>query len=408
MRGRLRLRRHPGGGYPRHEQLLVHPRKLRRRRHRRSLGERGIAAAYALGSNAAASAAAWLTLLSAAVGVTTVGLAAAAAAAAAGPPFAPAQTPPAAWLERPQRRRRLRRRGSHISPMALSSPLMRGDLRNTPGPMVGVPGVSPSESDAAASSRPRPPELTRAALSPAASPSRAPPDPDPDPSCESSPDASPSRTPSSSRPSDSPGDARTLPMRRCAFELGSWMSVSRCDGVSVASRPLPVVQREDDVVELSPVRERKEGKKRSKRSDEDRREEEVAVDDEDEGTPRRDLSGYSGGTGGIGRGKRAHLRYGHLVMPCSRHRCLRTVTHRPSCGDGCGDGGVGWVGSGVARRAPGRVFSTRGGRSRGPHGPSRTHLARDVVDGEVEVGAQHLERDALDQPHPRFCDGMRG
>jgi hypothetical protein len=25
------------------------------------------------------------------------------------------------------------------------------------------------------------------------------------------------------------------------------------------------------------------------------------------------------------------LRYGQRVMPCSRHRCFKTVTHNPSC-----------------------------------------------------------------------------
>ena len=68
--------------------------------------------------------------------------------------------------------------------------------------------------------------------------------------------------------------------------------------------------------------------------------------------------GCSGGTGGIrARGSARTFRYGHLVMPCSRHRCLRTVTHRPSCGDGCGDGGgEGGLGQESRRRAPREGF----------------------------------------------------
>jgi len=71
---------------------------------------------------------------------------------------------------------------------------------------------------------------------------------------------------------------------------------------------------------------------------------------------------------------------------------------------GAGMKGFGWVRSGIAEEGTvgGFFFFSRGERSRGPHGPSLTHLARDVVDGEVEVGAQHLERDALGLAAPAF------
>ena len=231
---------------------------------------------------------------------------------------------------------------------------MRGDLEGIPpGPMVGVPGVSPSESDAAASSRPStPPELIRAALgraSRSAVPS-LPPDPDPDPSCDSSPDASPEPDPECIAPV---GFARrradlSFPMRRCAFELGSWMSVSRVLMALSSRVPSPSPSSSARMMLSSFFTcSREKGRARRYRVGSDggstRCVEEVTVDGENgAGRRRGDAEGDArAGRGGIrARGSARTFRYGHLVMPCSRHRCLRTVTHRPSCGDGCGDEGV--------------------------------------------------------------------
>lgn len=74
---------------------------------------------------------------------------------------------------------------------------------------------------------------------------------------------------------------------------------------------------------------------------------------------------------------------------------------------GAGMGGVrvGWVRSRGGGH-PGRFFFSNARREKPRStwtvGFARTHLARDVVDGEVEVGAQHLERDALGLAAPAF------
>ena len=318
VRGRLRLRRHPGGGHPRHEQLRVQPRKLRRRGHRRSLGKRGNRRGVRVGIQRRRERGCVVNAVERRGGRRRGGLG--------------------------RRRRRRRRRGplgtganaprglawsapsaaaasaaaDPISspPMALSSPLMRGDLEGIPpGPMVGVPGVSPSESDAAASSRPStPPELIRAALgraSRSAVPS-LPPDPDPDPSCESSPDASPEPDPECIAPV---GFARrradlSFPMRRCAFELGSWMSVSRVLMALSSRVPSPSPSSSARMMLSSFFTcSREKGRARRYRVGSDggstRCVEEVTVDGEDgAGRRRGDARGRMLGRdgGGIGRG----------------------------------------------------------------------------------------------------------
>lgn len=77
---------------------------------------------------------------------------------------------------------------------------------------------------------------------------------------------------------------------------------------------------------------------------------------------------------------------------------------------GAGMGGVrvGWVRSRGGGR-PGRVFFlTRGGRSRGPHGPSvlrgRTLRATSLM-GRWKLALSTSSVMLLDWPHPRFCDG---
>ena len=73
---------------------------------------------------------------------------------------------------------------------------------------------------------------------------------------------------------------------------------------------------------------------------------------------------------------------------------------------GAGMRAFGWVRSGIAEEGTvgGFLFNARREKPRSTWtvGFARTHLARDVVDGEVEVGAQHLERDALGLAAPAF------
>ena len=72
-------------------------------------------------------------------------------------------------------------------------------------------------------------------------------------------------------------------------------------------------------------------------------------------------------------------------------------------------GGAGGLGQESRRRAPGEgFFLTRGGRSRGPHGPSvlrgRTLRATSLM-GRWKLALSTSSVMLLDWPHPRFCDG---
>ena len=94
---------------------------------------------------------------------------------------------------------------------------------------------------------------------------------------------------------------------------------------------------------------------------------------------------------------RRTLRYGQRVMPCSRHRCFRTVTHSPS-----------WIerewgeaSQSMVPRAAGRhVWRTEGRAVE-----ISSHLASNVVDGKVEVRAELLERQALRLAASSFLRG---
>ena len=84
-------------------------------------------------------------------------------------------------------------------------------------------------------------------------------------------------------------------------------------------------------------------------------------------------------------------------MPCSRHRCFRTVTHSPS-----------WIerewgeaSQSMVPRAAGRhVWRTEGRAVE-----ISSHLASHVVDGKVEVRAELLERQALRLAASSFLRG---
>ena len=94
---------------------------------------------------------------------------------------------------------------------------------------------------------------------------------------------------------------------------------------------------------------------------------------------------------------RRTLRYGQRVMPCSRHRCFRTVTHSPS-----------WIErewgeasqSMVPRAAGHNVWRTEGRAVE-----ISSYLASNVVDGKVEVRAELLERQALRLAASSFLRG---
>ena len=85
-------------------------------------------------------------------------------------------------------------------------------------------------------------------------------------------------------------------------------------------------------------------------------------------------------------------------MPCSRHRCFRTVTHSPS-----------WIerewgeaSQSMVPRAAGRhVWRTEGRAVE-----ISSHLASNVVDGKVEVRAELLERQALRLAASSFLRGL--
>mmetsp|Transcript_12327 Transcript_12327/g.57044 ORF Transcript_12327/g.57044 Transcript_12327/m.57044 type:complete len:259 (+) Transcript_12327:672-1448(+) len=157
--------------------------------------------------------------------------------------------------------------------MLCSRPEMRGDLSRIVSGLSldGVPGVSPSDSVVAASSSPSMPLLfARFLIMPKAVPpllsEPLPPLPYPD-----------------LDPSDRRRTALSLPTLRCALLLGSVMRTSRVfltvSSLRLASAAPPSPGPSSAWMMLS--------------------------------------SFFT-------------LRYGQRVMPCSRHRCFRTVTHSPS------------------------------------------------------------------------------
>mmetsp|Transcript_3032 Transcript_3032/g.7414 ORF Transcript_3032/g.7414 Transcript_3032/m.7414 type:complete len:290 (+) Transcript_3032:963-1832(+) len=206
----------------------------------------------------------------------------------AGPAQAPAPTPSPPW--------------------GAMHPLMRGErsLRLSGWLRVGVPGISPSDRLAAASSSPSiPPEpaevlwarrgeppLDHATLSlgamswspPLAAaaltliPPAPPPDSEPPSPLTSRPGSPRARKPALLRA------AFSLPTRRCALELGSVISPSRVFLMDSSLRVESATEASTAGVSSALMM----------------------------------LSSFF------------TFRYGHRVMPCSRQRCFRTVTHSPS------------------------------------------------------------------------------
>ena len=90
---------------------------------------------------------------------------------------------------------------------------------------------------------------------------------------------------------------------------------------------------------------------------------------------------------------RRTLRYGQRVMPCSRHRCFRTVTHSPSWIDGGGGGGASVEGS----RAAGQVLDA-------PRLKFSLTLRATSFMGRWKFALSSSSVRLFDCPLPRFCE----